>query len=39
MKMRCTLPHFMSYCFGLFADATQQPGGCADFDFFDIRIK
>jgi len=39
LKMAYTLPHFMGYRYGLFAYTTKQPGGYADFDFFDIRIK
>jgi beta-xylosidase len=36
LKMTYTLPHFMGYRFGLFNYATQNTGGCADFDFFHI---
>ncbi|MBC6990917.1 glycoside hydrolase 43 family protein [Hymenobacter sp. BT491] len=36
LKMAYTLPHFMGYRFGLFAYATKNPGGYADFDYFRI---
>lgn len=39
LKMAYTLPHFMGYRYGLFAYATQAPGGSADFDFFRISDK
>ncbi|GAB3808607.1 glycoside hydrolase family 43 protein [Spirosoma humi] len=39
LKMPYTIPHFMGYRFGLFAYATQQPGGFADFDYFRIDDK
>jgi beta-xylosidase len=38
LKMEYTLmEHFMGYRFGLFAYATIQPGGFADFDYFHIN--
>ncbi|TDB67581.1 glycoside hydrolase family 43 protein [Arundinibacter roseus] len=37
MKMPYTLPHFMGYRFGLFAFATKETGGNADFDFFHLN--
>jgi Beta-xylosidase len=40
LKMIYTLPHFMGYRFGLFHFATENIGGCADFDcyrcFFEV---
>lgn len=36
LKMPYTIPHFMGYRFGLFNYATQNTGGYADFDFFQI---
>ena len=36
LKMTYTLPHFMGYRFGLFNYATQNVGGFADFDYFQI---
>ncbi|MDQ0638382.1 beta-xylosidase [Pedobacter sp. W3I1] len=39
LKMSYTLPHFMGYRFGLFNFATQQIGGHADFDYFNIKIN
>jgi beta-xylosidase len=36
LKMRYTIPHFMGYRFGLFAYASRNPGGFADFDFFRV---
>ncbi|GAB3921185.1 glycoside hydrolase family 43 protein [Larkinella terrae] len=36
LKMPYTIPHFMGYRFGLFAYATANPGGYADFDFFRV---
>ncbi|RZL20260.1 MAG: glycosyl hydrolase 43 family protein [Pedobacter sp.] len=38
LKMSYTLPHFMGYRFGLFNFATQNIGGYADFDYFNIKI-
>ena len=34
LKMVYTLPHFMGYRFGLFYFATENIGGCADFDYY-----
>ncbi|MEQ8552588.1 MAG: glycoside hydrolase 43 family protein [Cyclobacteriaceae bacterium] len=39
LKMAYTLPHFMGYRFGLFNNATENPGGSVDFDFFHITDK
>jgi beta-xylosidase len=38
-RMSYTIPHFMGYRFGLFAYATRNPGGFADFDFFRVSDK
>ncbi len=32
LKLAYTIPHFMGYRFGLFAYATREPGGYAEFD-------
>ena len=34
LRMVYTLPHFMGYRFGLFHFATENTGGCADFDYY-----
>ncbi|NMN35187.1 glycoside hydrolase 43 family protein [Pedobacter sp. SG918] len=39
LKMSYTIPHFMGYRFGLFNYATQQIGGHADFDYFNIKVN
>ncbi|MFP4540569.1 MAG: glycoside hydrolase 43 family protein [Opitutales bacterium] len=39
LHMRYTLEHFMGYRFGLFAFATAQPGGHADFDYFQLGTE
>jgi beta-xylosidase len=39
LKMSYTLPHFMGYRFGLFNFATQNIGGYADFDYFNIKVN
>ncbi|RNL87837.1 glycoside hydrolase [Sinomicrobium pectinilyticum] len=36
LHMKYTLSHFMGYRFALFNYATRNPGGYADFDYFDI---
>src|SRR5690606_5467505 len=36
LKMTYTLPHFMSYRFGLFNYSTEQTGGYVYFDYFRI---
>ncbi|NGO39573.1 glycosyl hydrolase 43 family protein [Limisphaera ngatamarikiensis] len=36
IRLTYTLPHFMGYRFALFAYATREPGGHADFDFFRV---
>jgi len=39
IKMQYSMPHFMGYRFGLFAYATKEPGGYADFDWFRIAAE
>lgn len=39
LHMRYTLPHFMGYRFGLFAMATREAGGSADFDYFRVAAE
>ena len=36
LQMSYTLPHFMGYRIGLFVQATGEPGGFADFDYYRI---
>ncbi|MDR0962186.1 MAG: glycoside hydrolase 43 family protein [Mediterranea sp.] len=37
LKMEYSMPHFMGYRYGLFYYSTLQPGGHADFDYFNIQ--
>jgi hypothetical protein len=39
LQMSYTLPHFMGYRLGLFNYATQEAGGHADFDDFQISDR
>ncbi len=39
LKMTYTIPHFMGYRFGLFAYATREPGGFAEFDCFRVNDR
>jgi beta-xylosidase len=38
LHMRYTLDHFMGYRAALTCFSTKEPGGCADFDDFDIKV-
>lgn len=39
LRMAYTIPQFIGYRFGLFNYATKNPGGFADFDYFDIQER
>lgn len=39
VHMQYTLDHFMGYRFALTYFSTQNPGGCADFDYFHINTN
>lgn len=39
LTMAYTIPHFMGYRFGLFAYATKEAGGYADFDYYRISTS